>query len=257
MEADGSILGAFYSGSTCCRPMPQASFVIGNHYGNQVRADINDALAAILSSNSGGTAPTNKVAGTLWLDTTTGGPVLKVWTGTAWVPVVTGNSNHVDVSGLVKDTEFEGLLELVFPETLSRTFGLTISGSGQAIVSTGNPAQFGSTTFIGISRDTDGGLLDDIETDDGIVLQQGTSAALFATVANSAVDPTDSSVQVVWVRDIAWSKGLDAYDDFPTGAGKIRFRRSRYSELKATLKAGSGITITTDDTAKTITVAAN
>lgn len=54
--------------------MSQHDYVINNDSGASVRADINSALQAILSTNSGTSAPTSTSAGTLWLDTTGGAP---------------------------------------------------------------------------------------------------------------------------------------------------------------------------------------
>lgn len=54
--------------------MSQHDYVIANDSGASVRADINSALQAILSQNSGTSAPSSTSAGTLWLDTTGGAP---------------------------------------------------------------------------------------------------------------------------------------------------------------------------------------
>ena len=54
--------------------MSQHDYVINNDSGASVRADINSALQAILSQNSGTSAPSSTASGTLWLDTTGGAP---------------------------------------------------------------------------------------------------------------------------------------------------------------------------------------
>lgn len=59
--------------------MSQHDYVIDNASGATVRADINSALSAIQSLNSGTSAPSSTAAGMLWLDTTGGAPyALKV-----------------------------------------------------------------------------------------------------------------------------------------------------------------------------------
>lgn len=59
--------------------MSQHDYVIDNASGATVRADINSALGAIQSLNSGTSAPSSTAAGMLWLDTTGGAPyALKV-----------------------------------------------------------------------------------------------------------------------------------------------------------------------------------
>lgn len=54
--------------------MSQHDYVIDNASGATVRADINSALGAIQSLNSGTSAPSSTAAGMLWLDTTGGAP---------------------------------------------------------------------------------------------------------------------------------------------------------------------------------------
>jgi len=68
--------------------MAQHDQVIDNATGLAVRTDINSALAALFSSNAGAVEPSVRVAGMLWLDTSTvGQTVLKVRNdaNTAWI----------------------------------------------------------------------------------------------------------------------------------------------------------------------------
>lgn len=65
--------------------MAQHDYNIANAGGAAVRSDINSALAAIQSINSGSTAPTSTVAGMLWYDTGTGTLKQRNSANTAWV----------------------------------------------------------------------------------------------------------------------------------------------------------------------------
>ena len=59
--------------------MAQApGFVIQNDNGAAVRAQINQVLAAVVTTHSGGTVPTATAPGMLWLDTGTSPPTLRV-----------------------------------------------------------------------------------------------------------------------------------------------------------------------------------
>jgi hypothetical protein len=59
--------------------MAQApSFVIQNDNGAAVRAQINQVLAALVTTHSGGTVPTATAPGMLWLDTSTSPPTLRI-----------------------------------------------------------------------------------------------------------------------------------------------------------------------------------
>lgn len=67
--------------------MSQHDYVIANDTAANVRADINSALAAIVSNNSGATAPVTTYANQFWYDTTT--KILKIRTESndAWVSI--------------------------------------------------------------------------------------------------------------------------------------------------------------------------
>lgn len=59
--------------------MAQApGFVIQNDNGAAVRAQVNQVLAAVVSTHSGGTVPAATAPGMLWLDTGTSPPTLRV-----------------------------------------------------------------------------------------------------------------------------------------------------------------------------------
>ena len=62
--------------------MAQHDYVISNQSFPNTRSDINNALSAINSSNSGTSRPSGAVAGTIWLDTTSAtSPTLKFYDG--------------------------------------------------------------------------------------------------------------------------------------------------------------------------------
>lgn len=67
--------------------MAQHDYVIDNGPGLAVRTDINAALAAIQSSNSGTVEPASKVPGQVWFNTTTGQLQMRNTGNTAWVPI--------------------------------------------------------------------------------------------------------------------------------------------------------------------------
>jgi hypothetical protein len=67
--------------------MSQHDLVIDNQSHSSFRADVNDALAAIKSLNSGPAAPPNPVAGMMWLDTTTNTINQRNSLNNAWIPL--------------------------------------------------------------------------------------------------------------------------------------------------------------------------
>jgi hypothetical protein len=69
--------------------MAQHDYVISNGTGAAVRSDLNNALAAIVSNNSGSTEPTTTYAYQWWPDTTTGLLKIRNAANNAWVTVGT------------------------------------------------------------------------------------------------------------------------------------------------------------------------
>lgn len=69
--------------------MAQHDYVIANASGAAVRADLNSALSAIVTNNSGATAPSTTYAYQWWADTTAGLLKLRNAANSAWVTVGT------------------------------------------------------------------------------------------------------------------------------------------------------------------------
>lgn len=66
--------------------MSQHDYTIDNQDGASFRGDINDALAAIVTQNSGSTAPTVTFPGMIWFDTSGAGVIkMRNAANTAWV----------------------------------------------------------------------------------------------------------------------------------------------------------------------------
>lgn len=67
--------------------MAQHDYVIANDTAANVRADINSALAAIASNNSGATAPATTYANQWWYDTSTDTLKIRAEANDAWISV--------------------------------------------------------------------------------------------------------------------------------------------------------------------------
>jgi hypothetical protein len=91
--------------------MAQHDYVISNASGATVRADINSALSAIQTLNSGTSEPSSTAAGMLWLDTTGGAPyALKVRDAgnNHWLTLASvtdpGSDGNIETSATIKGT---------------------------------------------------------------------------------------------------------------------------------------------------------
>lgn len=79
----------------------QHDYIIDNQAGASFRADVNNALQAIVSQNSGATAPTTTYAYQYWVDTSTNPAVLKQRdsSNASWISLFSVTSSAISVSG--------------------------------------------------------------------------------------------------------------------------------------------------------------
>ena len=65
--------------------MPTHDYVIDNATGSTIRADLNNALSAIVTNNSDSSEPATKYAYMWWADTTTGLLKIRNSSNNGWV----------------------------------------------------------------------------------------------------------------------------------------------------------------------------
>lgn len=83
--------------------MPQHDYAIADQPGAAFRGDINNALSAVLSTNSGATAPAVTAAGMLWFDTSTTPPTLRIRNSanTGWNGIAAFDTGSIAISDAV------------------------------------------------------------------------------------------------------------------------------------------------------------
>ena len=94
--------------------MSQHDYVIANGSGSAVRSDINDALGAIQSLNSGSSAPSTTVAYMLWLDTSNNLLKMRNGSNNGWLEIGSSNAANLGLA-LLAGATFTG--EVVFNST--------------------------------------------------------------------------------------------------------------------------------------------
>jgi len=94
--------------------MSQHDYVIANGSGSAVRSDINDALGAIQSLNSGSSAPSTTVAYMLWLDTSNNLLKMRNGSNNGWLDIGPSNAANLGLA-LLAGATFTG--EVVFNST--------------------------------------------------------------------------------------------------------------------------------------------
>ena len=94
--------------------MSQHDYSIANGSGSSVRSDINDALGAIQSLNSGSSAPSTTVAYMLWLDTSNNLLKMRNGSNNGWLEIGASNAANLGLA-LLAGATFTG--EVVFNST--------------------------------------------------------------------------------------------------------------------------------------------
>ena len=104
--------------------MATHDYVIANGTGAAVRSDLNDALAAIVSNNSGATAPATTYAYMWWPDTTTGLLKQRNAANSAWITIGTLSATAWGLASLAGAT-FTGDVVLNTTTALKLPIGTT------------------------------------------------------------------------------------------------------------------------------------
>jgi len=138
--------------------MSQHDYNIANAGGAAVRSDINAALGAILSQNSGATAPTTTAAYMLWNDTTTGRLKIRNAANTAWLDAGHGlDSSVVKRQSVQASTSGTTIQTLAIPAWVERITvqlsGVSTSGASPVGVQLGSSAGFVTTGYAGSVSD--------------------------------------------------------------------------------------------------------
>jgi hypothetical protein len=110
----------------------QHDYVIANGTGAAVRSDLNGALAAIATNNSGATEPTTTYAYQWWPDTTTGLLKIRNAANSAWVTVGTLASTNLGLASLAGAT-FTGDVILGTTTALELPDGTTAQRPGTPV----------------------------------------------------------------------------------------------------------------------------
>lgn len=112
--------------------MAQHDYIIENQSAANFRADINTALAAIVSSNSGSTAPSTTYAHQIWADTTAGLLKMRNAANSAWLTIGTLGATNL---GLVPATS-SGMRNLLINPGFTINQRGYVSGTATAATST-------------------------------------------------------------------------------------------------------------------------
>ena len=123
--------------------MAQQDYVLDNQSGLAFRQDLNNALAAIVSANSGASAPSTTYAYQLWADTTAGLLKQRNAANSAWVTIGTLGSTNWGLATLASPS---------FTGTASFAGDVNLTGTGQINLPAGTTAQRSGSPNSGMIR---------------------------------------------------------------------------------------------------------
>ena len=113
--------------------MAQHDYVIANQSGASFRADLNNALSAVATNNSGSSEPSTTYAYQLWADTTTGILKIRNAANTAWINVGTSLASTNLGLAPTASPSFSG--------TATFSGSINMSGTGYIDIPAGTTAQ--------------------------------------------------------------------------------------------------------------------
>jgi len=119
--------------------MAQSDYIVSNGTGAAVRSDLNGQLAAIVSNNSGATAPATTYAYQWWADTTTNTLKLRNSANSAWIELRQLDGDFTTVS---VDNGTAGSPSIYFNASGTDT-GIFSSGTDAVDISTNGNRRFG------------------------------------------------------------------------------------------------------------------
>ncbi len=233
--------------------MATHDYVIDNSTGANVRSDLNNALAAIVSNNSSSTEPSTKYAYQWWADTNEGVLKIRNSSNDGWVTLLQldgtltleDGSNSAPALGFRDDLN-TGIFSSA-ADTLDVTCGGTTRGSfsSSGLTVTGNVT---ATTFVGnvdaVDGDFDGTLEADAITVAGVALATVIAGTTVTTATNAnhvAVADNESTNEnnlIPFIEDASatGNVGLESDGDFTYNPST--------GTVTATLFSGSGASLT-------------
>jgi hypothetical protein len=192
--------------------MSQHDYVIANGTGAAVRSDLNNALAAIVSQNSGATEPATMYAYQWWADTTTGMLKLRNAANNAWITL-----RELDGTLTIEDGT-AGSPGLAFADDLNT--GIYSPGADQVAISTNGTerARIDSSGRVLVGTTTANTSGAKLQTLDGITFPA-------TQVASADPNTLDDYEEGTWTP--TWGTQINA----PNGATGLTVVNANYTKI--------------------------
>jgi len=229
--------------------MAQHDMNIANQGFPATRADLNNALQALVSNSSGATAPSTTFANQWWYDTTNNKMYLRNEANNAWIEVFTLDQTNNEwqlVTGQISAADGDGIA-FKTDDGITR---LTLDDSGNLLMATTDSSLFNQSTETGLVYEADAALtvarsggdplaLNRLSTDGGIVLLQkdGASVASIGTQNGQpyfAHDNGSSDVGILLGNSGTTARAIIPCRDggtIPDGSIDIGYASGRWKDL--------------------------
>lgn len=184
--------------------MAQHNYVLANQSGSSFRTDLNNALAAIVSLNSGSPAPNATYAYQYWIDTNFTPAILKQRDGAdnAWIDIRNADGSYAAV-GIGTTSPAAGTLEIV-----------DAAGDATAKLQTTNAGSSARLELVGDNTGTSEIRVgDQDDADVGRIVYDHTDNFLSFTVNAEEKARILSSGGITFNGDIAAANALDDYEE--------------------------------------------
>ena len=128
--------------------MAQHDYVIANQSGSSFRSDLNNALSAIVSNNSGSSEPTTTYAYQWWADTTNGQLKLRNAANSAWIVVqeLDGTMLMEDGTAAAPGLAFASDLNTGFYRIGADQLGIATNGTAAVAIDASQRVGIGTTS---------------------------------------------------------------------------------------------------------------
>ena len=221
--------------------MATHDYDLANQSGASFRADLNNALQAILTNNSSASAPSTTAAYMFWADTTTGTLKIRNSSNNAWVELL-----QLDGTLTLEDGTASAVA-LGFRDELNT--GIFSSGANNFDVSIAGTTRLNiSATGLNIT----GTVTDDGATHDGDVTFTGAAANVVFDKSDNALEFADNAKAVFGTGgdlEISHNGSNSIIND--AGTGELQLQRAGSTILSLT---GTGIEITDPNGACDVTI---
>lgn len=185
--------------------MSQHDYILSNDTGANFRADLNNALAAIATANSGATAPTTTYANQVWYDTTLGILKIRNPSNTDWLsfqPLIRGTSQSpasvaCDFTGIPNGTRRITIM----------LYNISTSGTSNMLVQLGTSSGFVTSGYTS-SCNQFSGSPGSSTSSAGFLIQEAVSSSAF----------TNGQVVLTNIDGNNWVYSSNLSDSQPTNA---------------------------------------